>query len=83
MLTNNNLRRNLYMLKGPLAHRGYDWWWHNFTGYHKETGEPKAFFIEYFVCNPALGGEEAVLGQLPFNQQNGIRPSYAMIKVGT
>lgn len=83
MLEKNNLSRNLYMLKGPLAQRGYDWWWHNFTGYHKETGEPKSFFIEYFVCNPALGGEEAVLGQLPFNQQNGIRPSYAMIKVGT
>ena len=42
------------MLKGPLAKQGYDWWWHSLTAYNKETGEPRPFFIEYFVCNPDL-----------------------------
>lgn len=81
-MNKSDLTRNFYMLKGPLAKRGYDWWWHNFTGYHRVTGEPRAFFIEYFVCNPALGGNKPVLGQLHQNQLAGVRPSYAMVKVG-
>ncbi|WP_414732918.1 tocopherol cyclase family protein [Acetobacterium carbinolicum] len=82
-MNKSDLSRNLYMLKGPLAQNGYDWWWHNFTGYHQISGEPRTFFIEYFVCNPVLGGDAAVLGQLPQNKRNGVKPSYAMIKVGT
>ena len=39
------------MLKGSLKKKGYDWWWHSFTGYHKTTGKPKSFFIEYFIMN--------------------------------
>ncbi|HEX3021300.1 MAG TPA: tocopherol cyclase family protein [Lachnospiraceae bacterium] len=74
--------RDYYMLKGPLAREGYDWWWHNFTGYNRETGEAKAFFIEYFVCNPALGGDTPILGQLKENQEKHRLPSYALIKVG-
>jgi hypothetical protein len=70
------------MLKGPLAKSGYDWWWHNFTGYERGTGEAKSFFIEYFVCNPALGGAEPVLGQLEANKAAGCKPSYALVKVG-
>lgn len=81
-MNKSDLSRNLYMLKGPLAKEGYDWWWHNFTGYNTKTGEAKAFFVEYFVCNPALGGEKAILGQLPENIKNGVKPSYALIKVG-
>ena len=50
------------MLKGPLQKKGYDWWWHNFTGVSKKTGEEKAFFIEYYVCNPAFGGNDPVFG---------------------
>ncbi len=71
------------MLKGSLSKKGYDWWWHNFTAYNRKTGEEKVFFIEYFVINPALGGKKAILGQLPENQRNNIKPSYALIKVGT
>ncbi|ADL50277.1 tocopherol cyclase family protein [Clostridium cellulovorans] len=81
-MNKSDLSRNLFMLKGPLAKKGYDWWWHNFTGYNRETGEAKAFFIEYFICNPALGDKEAILGQLPINQEKNIKPSYALIKVG-
>ncbi len=31
----SDVRRNAYMLRGPLAKKGYDWWWHNFTGYDR------------------------------------------------
>lgn len=68
--------RNRYMLSGPLTHEGYDWWWHNFTARHEKTGAEKAFFIEYFVCNPALAADAALFGG------NGAKPSYGMIKVG-
>lgn len=68
--------RNQFMLTGALARQGYDWWWHNFTGRHAVTGVEKAFFIEYFVCNPALGGPVPRLGG------GGERPSYGMLKVG-
>jgi hypothetical protein len=82
-MNQKDLSRNFYMLSGPLAKNGYDWWWHSFTGYHKETGKPRTFFIEYFICNPALGGDKAILGQLPQNKVAKVKPSYALIKVGT
>ncbi|MFA9398479.1 MAG: tocopherol cyclase family protein [Clostridiaceae bacterium] len=76
-------RKNFYMLENKkLNTRGYDWWWHSFTGYHKETGEEKQFFIEYFVINPNLGGEYPILGQLKDNKEKDIKPSYVMIKAG-
>lgn len=75
--------RNAYMLKGALARRGYDWWWHSLIAIDHETGEKQPFFIEYFVINPALGGDQPVLGQLPANRQKGIKPAYAMLKAGT
>jgi len=71
------------MLVGPLAHHGYDWWWHSFTAQDAVTGEDKPFFIEFFLCNPALGEEVPVFGQLPENQAAGKKPSYLMIKAGT
>ena len=82
-MNKSDISRNQYMLKGKLKRNGYDWWWHSFTGYHRNTGEARAFFIEYFVCNPALGNHEIILGQLPQNKAAGIRPSYAMIKAGS
>lgn len=77
------MSRNGYMLQGKLAQRGYDWWWHSLVGVSKRSGLPRPFFIEYFVINPGLGGAEPILGQLPENQRQGIRPSYAMLKVGS
>ena len=71
------------MLHGPLAHHGYDWWWHSFTAQDAETGEDKPFFIEFFVCNPALAEDKPVLGQLPENRAAGKKPSYLMVKAGT
>ena len=70
------------MLTGPFARKGYDWWWHSFTARHAVTGEEKPFFIEFFLCNPALGGSEPVLGQLEENRAAGRRPSYLMVKAG-
>ena len=82
-MNKSDLKRDYFMLKGPLAKKGYDWWWHSLTAYNKKTGEPRPFFIEYFVCNPALAEEEPTLGQLPENKQAGKKPSYCMVKAGT
>ena len=82
MFNVHDISRDACMLKGPLRYLGYDWWWHSFTGRDEQTGEEKAFFIEFFVCNPALGGSEPVLGQLPENKAKGRKPSYLMVKAG-
>ena len=83
MIDHHDITRDACMLHGPLRHHGYDWWWHSFTAQDAETGADKAFFIEFFLCNPALAEEEPVLGQLPDNQAAGKRPSYLMVKAGT
>lgn len=75
-------KRNACQLYGKQADCGYDWWWHSFTGYHETTGEEKSFFVEYFLCNPSGGAEKPILGQLPENQANGVKPSYLMVKAG-
>ncbi|MDO5825666.1 MAG: tocopherol cyclase family protein [Methanosphaera sp.] len=81
-MNKSDLERDYFMLTGPLAKKGYDWWWHSLTAYNKETKEAKAFFIEYFVCNPALAEDKPTLGQDPENKRQKKRPSYCMIKVG-
>ena len=83
MFNHSDPNRNACMLHGPLRHHGYDWWWHSFTAQDARTGEDKPFFIEFFVCNPALAEDEPVLGQLPANKTAGKRPSYLMVKAGT
>ena len=83
VFSQHDIHRNVCMLRGPLAHHGYDWWWHSFTAQDAETGEDRAFFVEFFLCNPALGGDEPIFGQLPANQAAGIKPSYLMVKAGT
>lgn len=40
MKTINNqtdISRNEFMLKRGFAKKGYDWWWHSFTAYHKKN----------------------------------------------
>ncbi len=74
--------RNRYMLKGKLTRRGYDWWWHSLVAVNAKTGEKQPFFIEYYVINPALGGDQVIAGQLPSNKAKGLKPSYAMLKAG-
>ncbi len=31
MFNHHDITRDALMLHGPLAHQGYDWWWHSFT----------------------------------------------------
>lgn len=85
-MNKKDFTRNFWMLNGKFARQGYDWWWHNFTGINEKTGEEKTFFIEYFTCNPALknqlGNDAPICGQLPSNKENGIKPSYLMVKCG-
>lgn len=82
MTNKHDLKRNAFMLNGSFAKKGYDWWWHSFTAVNEKTGEEKPFFIEFFTCNPAKGGDKPIFGQLTQNKENGIFPSYLMIKAG-
>lgn len=77
-----DITRDVCMLKGSLARKGYDWWWHSFTGRNKKTGAEKAFFVEFFLCNPAKSGKKPILGQLPENKSVNRPPSYLMVKAG-
>ena len=82
MFNTHDITRDACQLFGEQAHCGYDWWWHSFTAQDAETGEDKPFFVEYFICNPALAEDEPVLGQLPANREAKKRPSYLMVKAG-
>lgn len=82
MFNKKDRSKNQYMLDGSFARKGYDWWWHSLTARDSETGDEKAFFIEFFVVNPAMGGDEAILGQLEENKRKNIKPSYLMVKAG-
>ncbi len=79
----HDITRDEVMLRGGLRKKGYDWWWHSFTGKSEETGKERSFFIEYFLCNPALSGEHPVLGQKKENRKMKRRPSYLMVKAGS
>lgn len=82
MFNKQDETRDGFMLEGPFASKGYDWWWHSFTALDKETGEEKPFFIEFFVVNPKRGKKYPVFGQLPENAKNNKLPSYVMVKAG-
>lgn len=82
MVNKHDIRRDACQLFGGQAKLGYDWWWHSFTARDAETGAERPFFLEFFLCNPASGGDEPILGQLPENKEKGIKPSYLMVKAG-
>lgn len=77
MFNKHDMSRNQCQFFWHQAEKGYDWWWHSFTGHHAETGEEKAFFIEYFLCNPLHGSDKPSFGRL------GKTPSYLMVKAGS
>lgn len=57
------IRRNSRcMLKGSLRKSGFDCWRLVTCAISRKTGEEKTFFIEYYVVNPALSPDEAILG---------------------
>lgn len=79
----HDITRDEWMLRGPLAKKGYDWWWHSMTAENAETGELKAFYVEFFTCNPALAEDEPVIvWNDPEKQKAGVKPSYLMVNVG-
>ena len=83
MSNKSDISRNQWMLKGPLAKRGYDWWWHSFTAENAKTGEKKPFYVEFFTCNPALAEDKPVIvWNSPELQKKGKKPSYLMVNVG-
>ena len=81
--TESDIKRDQCMLCGKLAHQGYDWWWHSFTARHATTGEEKSFFIEFFLCNPELAGNEPIFGLAEDGTRGAQSPSYLMVKAGT
>jgi len=83
MFNKHDITRNMCQLFSGQAKQGYDWWWHSLTARDAETGEEKPFFFEFFLCNPASGGAEPVLGQLPAHKADGVKPSYLMVKAGS
>ena len=79
----SDITRNEWMLRGPLAKKGYDWWWHSFTAENAETGEKKPFYVEFFTCNPAKAQSEPVIVWNRKDLQDaGVLPSYLMVNVG-
>ena len=63
------------MLNGKFKKKGYDWWWHSFTGIAPD-GTEQPFFIEYFIVNPKVSPDKIGYGRL------GDKPSYVMVKCG-
>lgn len=83
MSNKSDITRNQWMLKGPLAKRGYDWWWHSFTAENALTGETKPFYVEFFTCNPALAQDEPVIvWNMDDKEKKGKKPSYLMVNAG-
>ena len=79
----HDISRDAFMLRGPLAKKGYDWWWHSLTAENAETGEKKPFYIEFFACNPGRAKNEPIIvWNDPEKQKKGILPSYVMVNVG-
>ena len=73
MSLKSDLTKNEYRLTEALSQKGFELWRHHFTGINTHTLEERSFFVEYFLCNPALSKARPVLGQ---------SPSYLMVKAG-
>ena len=79
----SDITRDQWMLRGPLAKKGYDWWWHSFTAENAETGEAKPFYVEFFTCNPERAQDEPVIvWNDKAAQAKGTLPSYLMVNFG-
>lgn len=79
----SDITRDQWMLRGPLAKKGYDWWWHSLTAENAETGETKPFYVEFFTCNPALAEDEPkIVWHLSEQERGSQRPSYLMVNCG-
>jgi len=62
-MANQKINHNeRYMLRGALKKNGFDRWRLVTNGVNVVSGEELAFFIEFYVVNPAVSPEECVLG---------------------
>lgn len=59
--------------------RGFECRRHFFNGTDLETGESRAFFIDFYFCNRSIGSEKPVMGQRRPNPA----PSYMMVNAGS
>ena len=83
MSNKSDITRDQWMLRGPLAKKGYDWWWHSFTAVNERTGEKKPFYVEFFTCNPKRAADEPVIvWHKSEKEKKGQLPSYLMVNVG-
>ena len=64
MFNKQDISRDACQLFGKQAKCGYDWWWPSFTAHNEVTNEEKAFFVEFFLCNPKLTKGKASFGRL-------------------
>lgn len=83
MFNKKSVKKNGFQLNGLLKRNGYDWWWHSFTAYNRQTGEEKAFYIEFFIMNPELCRDKIILGQDKNSKEKALRPTYLMVNVGS
>ena len=83
MFAKHDIERDEFQLYGKQAEKGYDWWWHSFTAKSEKDGKTRPFYIEFFLCNPAIGGEKPIFGQKKTDRHALVRPSYLMVNVGT
>lgn len=47
----SDISRDQWMLTGPLATKGFDWWWHSFTAVNAKTGKRRDFSLSF---SPAI-----------------------------
>ena len=79
----SDITRDQWMLRGPLAKKGYDWWWHSFTAENAETGEQKPFYVEFLPATRSCAGDEPrIVWHLSQKQRGKLKPSYLMVNVG-
>jgi len=83
MFNKKSYKKNAYQLTGSLKYKGYDWWWHSFTGYNHKTGKEKPFYVEFFIINPGLCPDKVILGQSKKAKDKNWEPCYLMVNVGT
>lgn len=58
-------------------------WWHSFVAHDLETGKPKPFYVEFYLCNQSEGSPKPVFGQAKASKAAGLKPSYLMINAGS
>ncbi len=81
-VSGENRKKNRYMLTGNNKKNCFDLWRHSFTAYSKRTGDPKTFFIEFYILNPAVSPNEVSFeNSYSITKKEG-KPCFLMVKAG-